>query len=301
VFLDRIGLSEQYGVGSACFQSRGVRRLATLPNEGVAVRELQRLADAGLQWAVALRCDGRPLGILFFGSREDSGDLDGAEVQALDALLEAAAVALRNLERVEELRDVALGSLQGLVAASELRRPSDRGHAERVARGAVAVGKALGLPPRDLRDLALAGLLHDVGKLLISSDPEPSGATEAHRLRMHPVVGSRILSRAKPAPAVVQAVEQHHERWDGHGFPYGLRGDAIHLFARIVAISDAYDRWVAEESGDDPDRALRRLELAAGLLFDPGLVALFAAEVVRAPAGGDALQESWLEEIVAAP
>ncbi|MFN8178176.1 MAG: HD domain-containing phosphohydrolase [bacterium] len=299
VLLDRIGLSGAHGVGAMCFEATGVKRLAAFPADGVAARELRMLHDAGLQWAVSLRIDGRPNGVLLFGSREEAPDLEPGEVEALQSLLEAAAFALRGLERVEGLRDLAVCSLQGLVAAAEIRRPQDRGHAERVARGAVAVGRAIGLAPKELRDLVLAALLHDVGKVAMT--PETSeGAAEEGRLRMHPVVGSRILSRARPAPAVVHGVEQHHERWDGHGFPYGLKGADIHLFARILAIANAYDRWLPAGDAPPADDALHRLELGAGLLFDPGLVAVFSSEVGRAPAS-DSRREEWLEDIVAAP
>jgi putative nucleotidyltransferase with HDIG domain len=296
VLLDRIGLSGAHGVGAACFQTPVLRRLGALPADGVAVRELRMLGDAGLQWAVPVHVDGRPLGLLVFGSREDTLDLEVAEQQALGALLEAASISLRGLRRVEDLRDLSVSALQGLVAASEIRCPEDRGHAERVARASVAVGRALGLAPKDLRDLAVAGLLHDVGKV-----SAPGNAADARALRLHPVVGSRILSRAKPAPAVVQAVEQHHERWDGQGFPYGLQGAEIHLYARIVAIADAYDRWLAHGGEAPAEAALRRLEAGAGLLFDPGLVAVFSSEVGRGPTSSELRRESWLEDIVAAP
>ncbi len=299
--LERIGLNAQHGVGAYCFQQAGVTRLTAIPPDGVALRELQRLGDAGLQWAMPLRSEGTGLGLLFFGNREDAADLDIRESQALESLAEAASSSLRCLQRDESLRDVALASTLGLVAALELRHPADRGHALRVARGAVLVGRALGLGARELRDLALAGLLHDVGKLAVPGDPRRGPEADPRRLRMHPLLGSRILSRCRPSPGVLQGVEQHHERIDGHGFPYGLRGDSIHVFGRILAVADCWDRWRASDGGTDPERSLARLEAGAGLLFDPAVVTVFCAEVVRGASTEAAGGEEWFEEVLTAP
>lgn len=300
--LDRIGLSTQHGVGARCLESSGVVRLPGLAPEGLTGltgRELQRLSEAGLQWAMPLRSDEGALGILFFGNREDASELDVREFQALESLSEASASALRQLQRAERIRDLALAATHGLVAALEIRYPADKGHAHRVARSAVAVGRAMALPPADLRDLALAGLLHDVGKLAIPADSAEDG--DPRRLRMHPMLGSRILSRCRPAAGVLQGVEQHHERFDGAGFPYGLKGESIHLNGRILAVADSWDHW-AQDGAEASERALRRLEVAAGLLFDPGLVALFCAEVVRgATAGAGPAGDDWLEEVLAVP
>ncbi|GJM45384.1 MAG: hypothetical protein DHS20C21_22260 [Gemmatimonadota bacterium] len=115
------------------------------------------------------------------------------------------------------------------------------------------------------------------------------------------MIGSRILSRAKPAASVIQAVEQHHERWDGLGFPYGLKGDGIQLYARIVAVANAYDHMMFSPGAVvTPDEALRRLERGAGLLWDPGLVAIFTGEVGRRPSAESEQNDGWLEEILTA-
>jgi HD-GYP domain-containing protein (c-di-GMP phosphodiesterase class II) len=225
--------------------------------------------------------------------------LEPAEEQTLRVLLEAAAVAVRNLERVEDLRDLTICAMQGLVAAGEIRRPESRGRADRVARTALELARAMDMPAHERRDLVVAAFLHDVGEL--GTTTTPAGESEERRReRLHPMLGSRILSRANPSPAVVQGVEQHHERYDGHGFPYGLRGSDISRFGRILAILDAFDRWTVDED-QSAEQALQRLELGAGLLFDPGLVAVFAAEVGRRPAAGPDVDADWLEDVVGSP
>jgi hypothetical protein len=293
VLLERIGLSGFHGVGARCLESDEIIRLSTIPPEGASARELSILSKAGLNWAMSLRIDDRPLGLLVLGSRDDQPGLPEADRQALRALQEAGAVALRNLERLEELQDLAVRTLRGLVAAAEIRSPEERGHAERVARDAFLVGRALKLAPGELRDLVYSAMLHDVGKVAVHEavDDETDG-----RGRLHPVAGSRILSGTRPAAAVVQGVEQHHERWDGGGFPYGLRGDDIHVFARIIAVADAFDR-MTQRDGLPADDALVRLERGAGLLWDPGIVAVFGAEVGRNPVGRRS-DDTWLEELL---
>jgi len=300
--LDRIGLSAFHGVGAECLAVQGPRRLATIRTEGVAVRELGLLSAASLRWAAPFQVGPEARGIVFFGCPDDGDDLAASDRQILHALLAAASVALQGLERFESLRDLSARSVRTLVSALEMQNPADRGHADRVARLAVRVGRALGLAADELRDLAFAALLHDVGKVAFVPESAPaSPSAEERRRRAHPVVGSRILAHARPSPAVIQAVEQHHERWDGLGYPYGLRATGIQKHARIVAIADAYDRLRGRpELADRPDDALLGLERGAGLRWDPGLVAVFASEIARVEdADAPPDRDDWLETVLA--
>ncbi|MGQ0723488.1 MAG: HD-GYP domain-containing protein, partial [Candidatus Eiseniibacteriota bacterium] len=274
VVLDRLGLSGTHGIGREVFADGDVCRLAAISPGGGADREIRRLADAGLVWGAPLELAERRLGLLTFGARDGDPVLTDADRSRLRMVRGAASIALSNVERMEELRNLSLGSLRSLAGAAELRRPHDRGHGERVACIAVDLGRAAGLSPEDLRDLSHCALLHDAGKGALSASEQDDGSA----LRMHPVLATRILAPARPPSRVVQGIEQHHERWDGHGYPYGLEGPAIHLFARIVAIANEWDRLTAGEAPLAREEALRRLELGAGIRFDPGLVSLFAGE-----------------------
>jgi hypothetical protein len=299
--LDRIGLSLDHGLGRGCLDAKGVVVLDRLDPEGLGSRELRLLTGAGLRWGAALRADDHRLGMLIFGGRRDDErrdppELEPRERRALDVVLSSAHIALRNLLRLEDLQDLSLVGLQGLVAAAELRFPEDRGHAERVARGALALGRACGLSDGEMRNLVFCALVHDVGKTGV--DPPAAGSGDPVE-RRHPVLGSRILSRAKAHPSLLHGVEQHHERYDGCGFPFGLKGEDIHLFGRIIAIVDSFDRLTHDSIAPvSQEEALRRLERGAGLLHDPGLVALFAEEVGRAPGSEvDAPNDTWLTTV----
>lgn len=294
MMLERIGLSGFHGVGAVALGGGEIVKLADVPSEGAASRELEILSRAGLRWAVPIRLDDRPLGLLFLGGRDDQPQLPDGDLHVLKALQEATAVALRNMDRMEETQDLAVRMLRGLATVSELGRPERRGHAERVAHHSALMGRALALPARDLRELVCAAMLHDVGQVSGGgSSPGPGGES-----RLHPVAGSRILSGAQPSRAIVQSVEQHHERVDGCGYPYGLRSDDIHVFARIIAVADWYDQQV-NERGRSPDEAIASLERGAGLQWDAGIVALFASEVGRHP-NGSAIEPGWLDEVICA-
>jgi hypothetical protein len=275
VMLARIGLAAFHGLGGEILRRGELCRLPEIPSEGAGMREHRMLSEAGLQWGVPLPVGSRRRGLLLFGTKEAETRLGEREARTLRALLGSAVVALRNLEKLEEIQNLSLGAIRGLAAAAELSRPEREGHAERVAAHALALGRALGLAPDELRQLSYCALLHDVGKIGIA----PGVADDSPEMRRHPILASRVLSRADPPPAVVQGVEQHHERWDGHGYPYGLRGPAIHLFGRVVAIADAFDRLGGPTPGSPAaTEALRHLERGAGLLYDPGLVAVFVGE-----------------------
>jgi HD-GYP domain-containing protein (c-di-GMP phosphodiesterase class II) len=141
-------------------------------------------------------------------------------------------------------------------------------HARRVSALCVRIGRELGLPEHDLEDLRLAGTLHDIGKLCVPAPimekGGPLSADEWVLVRGHPVEGERLLRPFLTRREVLAAVRWHHERWDGGGYPDGLRGAATPLYARIVAVADAYSAMTerrpyrppltARASGDEISR-----------------------------------------------
>ena len=175
-------------------------------------------------------------------------------------------------------------TLRALIGAVEARDAYTHGHSARVAELSVHLGQRLGLRPAALRSLAEGAYLHDVGKVGIPdhvlNKPGPLTDEEQAWIRQHPLVGSDIVGRAPSLRDALTVIRQHHERFDGHGYPDGLAGEQISLAARIVAVVDVWDALTSDRAyrpAWPPDRALRHLEAGRGSHFDPRCLDAFLA------------------------
>jgi HD-GYP domain-containing protein (c-di-GMP phosphodiesterase class II) len=175
-------------------------------------------------------------------------------------------------------------TLRALIAAVEARDAYTHGHSARVAELSVQVGLRLGLRPAALRSLAEGAYLHDVGKVGIPDHVlnKPGALTDEERawIQEHPIVGSDIVARAPSLHDALAVIRQHHERYDGQGYPDGLAGEQISLAARIVAVADVWDALTSDRAyrpAWPPDRALRHLQAGRGAHFDPDCLDAFLA------------------------
>jgi len=157
-------------------------------------------------------------------------------------------------------------------------------HSDRVATISHLIGKTLGLPDRELGQLWRCGLLHDIGKIGLSSDVILSdkrlSKKERERVKMHPAYGARILEVAPFFKVESLVTRQHHECFDGNGYPDGIKGKNIHLFARIIHVVDVYDALVAFRGYKDlwgEGKAANYVALQSGKMFDPKIVKVFLA------------------------
>src|SRR5262245_44871729 len=180
----------------------------------------------------------------------------------------------------ERLRDSLFGLVRCLTAAIDAKDPYTWGHSERVARIAVRLGKQMGLPTAVVSDLYLSGLLHDVGKIGIRDSvlQKPGKLTEEEleHVKLHPIIGDRLVSNVRPLAHLRPGVRNHHERWDGKGYPDGLAGEAIPLQARILAVADACDAMMAARpyrAGMPPERIDAIMIEGAGSQWDPDVIA----------------------------
>jgi two-component system, cell cycle response regulator len=173
-----------------------------------------------------------------------------------------------------------------LLKVLEERQPDLHEHVADVADLAVAVGRRMGLMPDDLDELARAAELHDVGKMAVPqailNKPGPLDEVELGFIRHHTVVGERILAAAPALASVSRVVRATHERWDGSGYPDGLKGEEIPLAARIVLVCDAYHAMTSDRPYQPPipeADALAEMRRCAGTHFDPRIVELFCEEI----------------------
>ena len=185
--------------------------------------------------------------------------------------------------RYRDMKELVVGLIRSLTEAIDARNSESCGHSERVGRIAAEVARELGLQDDEVRDVYLAGLLHDIGKIGIRDavlcKEEPLNAEEAEHLEQHVTIGSAILADLRPLRHLIPGVRHHHERYDGGGYPGGLKGDEIPLIARILAVADSYDVLSAHSSpqrATPPEQVEELLRLGTGTQWDPRVVeALF--------------------------
>jgi response regulator RpfG family c-di-GMP phosphodiesterase len=180
------------------------------------------------------------------------------------------------------LGDAYRSTLKSLTAALEARDSETHGHSERVVNFSLRLGRELSLDAEQLRSLEFGSLLHDIGKIgvpdAILRKPAALNESEWVRMREHPLHGQRILRGIEFLEGASRVVAQHHEKWDGSGYPLGLRGEEIDLNARIFAVADAFDAITSDRvyrRGRSYEEAVAELVEYAGRQFDPEVVEAF--------------------------
>ena len=180
------------------------------------------------------------------------------------------------------LKDESLATIQALAAAVDAKDPYTQGHSQRVAEYAVSLAKSLGLTEDEVALVQMTGTLHDVGKIgvpdAILKKPGRLDDEERRIMETHPALGEVIVRKAPKLVAALPGVRHHHERWDGRGYPDGLRGEQIPHLARILALADSFDAMTSDRpyrKGLSWETALGEIARGAETQFDPDLVPSF--------------------------
>jgi diguanylate cyclase (GGDEF)-like protein len=250
--------------------------IATVPDEFRWMDEPRALLVAPLRWEP----DGR--GSIVAAAATPTSVFSDRDLRLMRGLADITSLALGNANRFDELERAYLSTIEALANALEAQDEYTSDHARALAEMTLAVGSHMGLRGEDLKRLEIAALFHDIGKIGVPSEiirkPGPLTAQERRVMNMHPEIGEQILAPVPFLSPIRPVIRACHERWDGKGYPDGLKGKAIPLEARIIFVCDAFHAMTTDRpyrAALPEGEAIRRLKLSAGTQFDPKVVAAF--------------------------
>ncbi|MCX7991409.1 MAG: HD domain-containing protein [Proteobacteria bacterium] len=233
---------------------------------------------------------GEVLGVLNVNNKLDGSEFTEDELELLNTLAGQTAVSLENAKLYTDLQKSYFDTIRALVNAIEAKDKYTRGHSERVTCYALEIGKRLNLTPKRMEILQHAAILHDIGKigtdLNILNKSGFLTIEEFEVVKEHPLVGSQILDPISFLEDVKSIIAEHHERYDGKGYPLGKKGEEISLESRIIAICDAFDAMTSDRpyrKALNLETALEEIKRCAGTQFDPQLVDIFALIIEENP------------------
>lgn len=190
--------------------------------------------------------------------------------------------------KIIENKTIRGNTINTIINTLHEKNPREEQHSQRVSEICENIGSALGFSVIDIRKLKVVGLLHDIGKIAIDESilNKPGKLTEQewNEIKRHPDIGYRILSSTHDLVELADCILAHHERWDGAGYPKGLKGEAIPMVARIIALADAYDAMSSARSYRKPlseKEILAEIQNNAGSQFDPEIAKIFIEKVLK--------------------
>ncbi len=215
---------------------------------------------------------------------DENEQIDWGDIRVIEAGASHLQIFLDNAALYEDVQLMFIGTLDALTASIDAKDPYTCGHSRRVAHMSRELAQAMGLDPATVERVHIAGLVHDVGKIGVAESVlrKPGRLTddEFEMIKRHPDIGARILRDIPQFEDVIPGVLYHHERYDGKGYPRGLKGDDIPLFGRILAVADSFDAMSSTRQYRKAlPRAtvLREMQDCAGTQFDPELIPIFLA------------------------
>lgn len=218
-------------------------------------------------------------GIINLHRQRDSEPFTEDNLKLLSTMAHEAASAIENASLYQDLHKSYLSSIRALASALELKDPYTRGHSDAVSRYAVAIANRLGMSPREIEGIEVAAILHDIGKIGIREDilnkPGKLDDEEWNEVKKHPESSLKILDNIDFPWDIKLIIYAHHERYDGKGYPAGLKGEEIPLRARIVAAADVYEAMTSDRAyrkALSKETAIKELKRVAGTQLDSEIV-----------------------------
>jgi len=242
------------------------------------------------------------MGILLLGKKQNEGKFDRDELDFFLALSQDVAMAFRNAqvfhdlgEELKNKENLFMRITEAMAAAIEAKDYYTHGHTSRVTEYSEAIAKKLG--PKNIKDtdnkkffedIRIASLLHDIGKIgipeSILNKEGPLDPEERKKINEHPLIGTNILQPIHELKTVLLGVKYHHERFDGLGYPEGLKGDQIPLIAAIISVADSFDAMTSDRpyrKGFSREKAIDIIKAESGKQFDPAIVEVFLEAIAE--------------------
>jgi len=247
---------------------------------------------------VPLRTTDEILGALYVDSLSGAGRFNEADLELLAAIGNQAGVAMHRVRLMGELERLLLDTIKAIAATIDARDGYTHRHSERVATLTAQIATELGLSQAERETAELSALLHDVGKIAVPDSilnkPGKLTPEEFDEMRKHPVHGAQILGNIQSATvkAVLPGVKYHHEKWDGSGYPDGLKGEAIPFLGRLLGVADFYDALTSARSyrgALSSEETMALIAKGSGSHFDPAVAAALIRIYERGELNVDAM------------
>jgi response regulator RpfG family c-di-GMP phosphodiesterase len=223
-----------------------------------------------------------PLGVINVTNKNGNAPFSKQDLKILSFIANTASVAIHNHQNRQMLEQSYFDTVKALIMSLEARDEYTKGHSDRVTEYSVGIARQLQLEEGVIKTIKDAAILHDIGKIGVRDDVllKPGRLTpeEFSEIKKHPVISGSIVKSISSLQEVGTIASQHHERYDGKGYPGGLKDEEIHIGARIMAVADTYDAMTSNRSyrkALDPDYAVKEIKNEAGAQFDPRCVEAF--------------------------
>ena len=231
---------------------------------------------------VPLKVKEKCVGVLSITDKLSGEPFDKSDLDMMVTLASQIAVSLNNAKLYEDLEASYLSAVRALANSIDAKDAYTMGHSERVAKYSVEIGKKMNLSDKDLKNLYIGALLHDIGKIgipeAIINKTDKLTNEEYQEIKTHPTRGAMIIEPAKFLKEKVPLIKYHHERFDGKGYPDGLKGEEIPLMARIICCADSFDAMTSKRAYRDTmpiDFARKEMIRCSETQFDPKIVNAF--------------------------
>jgi putative nucleotidyltransferase with HDIG domain len=250
--------------------------------KGMWQNELEYLNEFPAELLIPLNTRGELVGFLIVASKRSTQPYTHDDEVILSTLANQTAVVIENARLYEDLEATFVQTVVTLANAIDIRDTYTSSHSQRIAEWAAEIARILGCSAQEIQAIYWGGLLHDIGKIGIPDEIlRKSGKlndSEWEIIRKHTLLGAQLVSPIKKLADVAPIIECSHERYDGSGYPHGLKGEQIPLGARIIGVVDSYSAMRDERSYKKPvshEEAIAELKRNSGILFDPQVVQVF--------------------------